>query len=103
MTNFEKTVELVGKQEAEFQLKNGCPWNMGMILKRNCNDECQFCWEEEFYALPICFEECTCETCQKYEEVCCANKTNYSDLCMNRCPLLQSGVQNKETRNRRKK
>jgi len=68
MTNLQKAIELTGRDEKDL-FENECPLNVGIIPGRNCDEQCTYCWEDEFYAtIPKCFKPCECKTCQKYEE-----------------------------------
>ena len=86
MTNLEKAIEMTGKF-GEGLKENGCPLSVGIIPKRNCDEQCSLCWEEEFWALiPDCYKQCQCRVCKDNEYECCANET---DKCKGNCVVLK--------------
>lgn len=84
LTNLEKGIEISGRTSEDL-VNNECPRDLNILPKRGCDEQCSFCWEEEFTGMyPDCWKPCECEVCQKYDETCCLNKT---DNCMD-CPAL---------------
>ena len=55
------------------------------IIPAKCDGECYECWHSDFIGMvPVCFEECCCDTCQKYEKLSCLNK---KEECKGNCPM----------------
>jgi hypothetical protein len=84
MRNIDKGVELTGRT-AEDLINNECVFYIGILPSAGCTEECGECWESKFKSMvPDCFKQCSCEVCERYEEVCCVNK---KDECRGNCVM----------------